>query len=269
MFGERRPPAVLARIVTCAWIQHIPPESGAYAHTLTPDGSVDITYRLDDDGRPTLSGPRTRPTREVVAAGTTTIGIRFRPGASARVLGVPASELVDETVDLRDVWNDSVGELSDALAFAGSAEGVVSVLLGAVSQRAQRAPDPDPVAQLIVRSLRDDTRRLRDIARFVGLSERQVRRRCVEAIGYGPKTLQRIARLQRLLAAASADTDWCLADLAQEYGYADQAHLTSEFRRLAACSPGQFIARMRAACGSHDHRFSAGVWRTLGGRPPT
>jgi AraC-like DNA-binding protein len=51
-----------------------------------------------------------------------------------------------------------------------------------------------------------------------------------------------------------------LANLAIEHGYTDQAHLTSESRRLTGMSPATFIAEMRESCASHDHRASLGTW---------
>jgi AraC-like DNA-binding protein len=69
----------------------------------------------------------------------------------------------------------------------------------------------------------------------LGLSERQLRRRFVDAVGYGPKTLARILRFQRFLALAGSGED--LARLALAAGYADQAHLTRETRRLAGRTP--------------------------------
>jgi AraC-like DNA-binding protein len=258
-FQERPPPALLAGIVTCAWIQHIPRESGPYLHTSTPDGSVEIVYTLDSS--PYLVGPRTRPTQDVLAPGTSTIGIRFRPGASVGVVGVPASELVDRSVDLREVWGGTADRLIEELGSADSPTTVASLLMRAVAKQSMGSPAPDPVAQLIVQSLRRDARGLVDLERLGGLSDRQVRRRCVAAIGYGPKTLQRIARFQRLLATAHNEVDERLAELATEHGYADQAHLTSESNRLTGLPPAAFIAEMRESCASHDHHVSRRTWR--------
>jgi AraC-like DNA-binding protein len=258
-FQELPPPAVLAGIVTCAWIQHIPIESGPYVHTSTPDGSVEIACRLGDSHGPHLIGPRTRPSQEVLAPGTTTVGIRFRPGASGGVVGMPVSELVDQTVDLRDVWGSSADRLADELGSADSSN-VLASLLGAVHRESIGTSGPDPVAELIVQSLRQNAERLPDIGQLVGLSKRQVRRRCVAAIGYAPKTLQRIARFQRLLAVTHTEVDDNLADLAVEHGYADQAHLTSESRRLSGLPPATLIAEMRESCASHDHRASLCTW---------
>ena len=69
------------------------------------------------------------------------------------------------------------------------------------------------------------------------LSERTLRRRFEEAFGYGPKTLDRILRFQRFLTLVRASGDASGASLAAETGYADQAHLVRESRRLAASTP--------------------------------
>jgi transcriptional regulator GlxA family with amidase domain len=79
----------------------------------------------------------------------------------------------------------------------------------------------------------------------VGLSERQFRRRSHAAIGYGPKTLQRILRFQRfvrLLDASPQPQD--LAALAALTGYADQPHLTRECATLSGLTP-KALARAR------------------------
>ena len=69
------------------------------------------------------------------------------------------------------------------------------------------------------------------------MSERQLRRRCEVAIGYGPKTLDRVLRFQRFRCLRDRRAA-SLAQLAFESGYADQAHLTREYLRLAGTTPG-------------------------------
>ena len=78
------------------------------------------------------------------------------------------------------------------------------------------------------------------MARDLGLSERQLHRRCVAAVGYGPVLLRRVLRFRRFVSridAGGASGD--LAGLAAEAGYADQAHLTRESRELAGLPPGR------------------------------
>jgi len=95
--------------------------------------------------------------------------------------------------------------------------------------------------------LRDPAARTEAVAAEVGLSERQFRRRCQAAAGYGPKTLQRVLRFQRfvrLLDAARAPALPDLAAVATQAGYADQAHLTRECSDLSGLTPVK-LARVR------------------------
>lgn len=98
--------------------------------------------------------------------------------------------------------------------------------------------------------LRAPVARTGDVAAAVGLSERQLRRRCHAAAGYGPKTLQRVHRFQRFVRRLDATSDGAALDLAAiaaDAGYADQAHLTRECAALAGLSPSALAAsRLRS-----------------------
>jgi AraC-like DNA-binding protein len=76
------------------------------------------------------------------------------------------------------------------------------------------------------------------------LSERQLRRRFLASVGYGPKTLHRVLRFRRFLALAPAlaAREETLAACAAELGYADQAHLARDCRELAGLPPGRLVA---------------------------
>jgi transcriptional regulator GlxA family with amidase domain len=82
------------------------------------------------------------------------------------------------------------------------------------------------------------------LADDIALSERQLRRRVEGAVGYSPRTLARIVRFQRFLRAArtSPRARVDLAGLAAATGYADQAHLTRESRRLGGLPPAALLA---------------------------
>jgi AraC-like DNA-binding protein len=82
-----------------------------------------------------------------------------------------------------------------------------------------------------------------DVADRVHLSERQLQRRFAERVGYGPKTFQRIERFQRAVAQLGREGVE-LARAAALAGYADQAHLTRESRRLAGLSPRELVSWM-------------------------
>jgi hypothetical protein len=91
---DRRPQALLARQVSCVWIQEVSTDSDPFAHRRAPNGSAELLCTLGST--PRVLGPQTGPVEEVLAPGTVIVGVRLRPEAAAAVLGVPASELSDQ-----------------------------------------------------------------------------------------------------------------------------------------------------------------------------
>ena len=85
--------------------------------------------------------------------------------------------------------------------------------------------------------LRDPRVRIDRLADELGFSERQLRRRFDDAVGYGPKTLQRVLRLRRFLTSPGAG----IAVAAIDAGYADQAHLARECRALTGLAPSEWV----------------------------
>jgi AraC-like DNA-binding protein len=226
---------------------------------------MEISYRRGST--PVLVGPRSHHTEELLAPGTTIVGVRFRPGAAVAIARMPASELVDRSVSLSDVWGPQADRLADQLAAVESPAIIESILEREIHQVLVASAPPDPVVQVVVDALTRRAAEVGDLPKVLDVSSRQLLRRCVAAVGYGPKALQRILRFQRLLAAAHTGVDDPLAVLAIELGYADQAHLTDESRRLTGLPPGAFLAEVRKSCDvSHDHRASLAFLATTGAR---
>src|SRR2546428_153912 len=96
-FKERLPASPLRGLVTCVWVQEVGRASPPYVHRTVPNGSAEFVCTLGS--LPRIVGPQTGPTEERVAAGTVTIGLRFRPGVAQALLALPASELVDLEID--------------------------------------------------------------------------------------------------------------------------------------------------------------------------
>jgi methylphosphotriester-DNA--protein-cysteine methyltransferase len=137
------------------------------------------------------------------------------------------------------------------------------------------AGPPDSLVVHAARLVQDPRARSIDLVRALGVSERQLRRRFDAAVGYGPKTLQRVLRFQRFLAGMSRREDGVdLAQLAAAAGYADQAHLTREAGLLSGRSPA-VLARDRtgvlaAAAGARIEFGQGSPWSAehlRGGQP--
>jgi AraC-like DNA-binding protein len=210
------------------WVRDGAP-TGSPPLRVVPDGSADIIWR--DDGRSIATftaGPDTEAQLAPLAEGSRMVGIRFAPGAAAAVLGIPLDELRDRRVPLADLWGPVADELAERVALSAHP---VQTLATSVRERID-AP-PDPTAAAIARRLEfaEGPGVVSGVADDVGVSERHLQRRCRSAFGYGPKTLHRVLRFQRALRLARAGGR--LADVAAVVGYADQAHMARDTRRLA------------------------------------
>lgn len=220
-----------------AWT--IGPASAANETTL-PDGSIDIVW--SETGAPLLAGPDTRPVPSTRPPGTTVVGVSFRPGAARALLGIPAHELRDLRVPLADVWGRDATRLEQRLD-DGSPAARLKLIKYGLQRRLERAEPPDElVAAAVTRLHRRVPRPVRELSRELGISERQLRRRFHATVGYGPKTLARVLRFQRMLAIARQGATYDLGQLAADAGYADQAHLTVECTRLAGLPPARLLA---------------------------
>ena len=163
--------------------------------------------------------------------GPASSGIRLRPGAAGALLGLPASELRDSRVAAVLVWGEQVARLHEAGAEPARR---LELLADAV---ARRGAAPDALVAAAASRLADPGARVGGVAAELGVSERQLHRRTLAAVGFGPKTLARVARLRRLVALA----DDSLASRALEAGYASQAHMSDEVRRLTGMTPVRFL----------------------------
>ncbi|HEX2156855.1 MAG TPA: helix-turn-helix domain-containing protein, partial [Actinomycetes bacterium] len=118
----------------------------------------------------------------------------------------------------------------------------LEAMVAGLAARAGDAAPPDPLVAASVAWLERNPAaagRVAALGPAVGLGERQLRRRFLDGVGYGPKTLARVLRFQRLLALLTDDRAGrpTLAEAATLAGYADQAHMTAECTRLAGRSP--------------------------------
>ncbi len=165
------------------------------------------------------------------------VGLRLRPGAAAAVLGRPVSEFTDRMVPLDAAFG--VGGAEKVFAATTPGQRVAALQQTVMEQLADSEPFVDTAVIGAIGMLqRRPHWPVSGVAAAVDLSERQLRRRFETAVGFGPKRLGRILRLQRLLELIHARDDrvrW--SELAIEASYADQPHMINECRALAGISP--------------------------------
>jgi AraC-like DNA-binding protein len=267
-YREFAPPAALRPSVSCLWVAVVPP--GEYRSTVVlPDACVDVIWELGKGAY--VAGPDTGPAPDISPPGTIMAAIRFAPGAGGPALGMPMSALLDQRVDVADLGSGPATGLARRLSGSLEPERALRVLAETVAAMVGEGP-ADPLAARAARLLGRPPVRAEAVAEHLGVSERQLRRRCQASVGYGPATLRRVLRFRRFVSwADAAQGDGAaagdgaaqgdgaagggggprgsadLAGVAFDLGYADQAHLTRECVRLAGVTPAALLAIRRAS----------------------
>ncbi len=204
------------------------------ATRVLPDGCIDLIW---NDGYLFVAGPDTEAQLFSGEAGSSLVGLRFAPGFGPQVVGIPAHDLVNLRVPLDALWTSADARRAGDRLLSTRDPGAVLEDLAL-----ERHVGNDDGLNLVahVAGLARSGATAASIADAVGLSGRQLQRRCVDAFGYGAKTLSRILRMNRAVELARRGVPF--ADVAVRSGYADQSHLARDVKELAGVPLGQLTS---------------------------
>ena len=174
------------------------------------------------------------------------IGARFRPGCFRPFVDWPVSALTNRHRPIAEVLGRSTEDLERRIA--GETDPRLQVeTLAAFLGLSWPAPDTTAqrLADLVARIAGDRAiTRVVQVAELAELTVRSLQRIFADYVGAGPKWVIQRCRLQDAAArVAAADTiDW--AGLAEELGFADQAHLTRAFTATIGVPPAAYARQV-------------------------
>jgi AraC-like DNA-binding protein len=227
--------------LACAWSRQQGDEQAIVP--IVPDGCMDLIWSSHDEAIQ-VAGPDSVRFLAELNPGEELAGVRFNPGAAAEVLGVPAVAIRDARVPLAELWGTDANRIAELV---GAASDRALALEALAADRVVAAGRTSLAIVGIVELARDGTD-VRRMAADLGISERKLRRTCLDAFGYGPKVLQRILRFQQAKRLIEGGVP--LADVAYQAGYSDQAHLTREVTSLAGTTPTRLRPAARTLAAS-------------------
>lgn len=228
-----------------------------------PTGSVDLTFNLasDDlwafasaadrvgmrfDGA-VVHGAQSRYFVLDARRDVHVIGVHFRPGGGAALLGVSAQELTDQHVALSDIWGERARTLREQLLEAPTPAAKFALLEHAMLEQTWRArlrPQTlvHPAISFALRGMQTAPTELRiaQLQSSTGYSPRRFTTLFTAAVGLTPKLYSRINRLRSVVERVARGGEVAWADLASEYGFYDQSHLTRDFREFSGVTPGEY-----------------------------
>jgi AraC-like DNA-binding protein len=204
---------------------------------IIPDGCADImTY---NDQPPHVAGPDTITRLAPLSDGLTITGIRLKPGGVRAVFGCSAALIVNGEAPLAAISPGAVA-LHSALMTAGDIRSRHLLLSDWVRKVITHASASDLAVMAACQHLIAYPNFEIDVlAQQFDWNARTMRRHFIQGCGYGPKHFQRIMRVQRAIRAMqTADTR--LANIAATAGYADQAHMSRDFRSITGFTPAGY-----------------------------
>jgi len=183
------------------------------------------------------------------------IGVHFKPGGAFPFLGLPAGDLADTHVDLESLWGPSAGQLRERLCEARtSAERfqlLQVALLGRLCHGVKQHYAVSAALEMFGKNQAGP--RVREAAKYLGLSQRRFIQVFKSEVGITPKLFSRIQRFQqtRTFIRQNPSINW--ADLAVHLGYFDQSHLIREFLEFSGLNPTDYINRYKRFIESNIH----------------
>lgn len=246
-----RPSAPLGEHVEYFWALSDAP--GHVRERIVPSGTIELVINLHADEFRIFEGHEHR-FRGAIASGcysrafeidtrahTHVLGVHFKPGGAARLLGVPPGALADAHVGLDDLWGRSATELRERLCATPTSRQRIDLLEQALIARLPDRPYRRAPVSVALIELDRPGIEVGQVCRALGLSRRRFIEIFSEDVGMPPKRYSMVRRFQRALAAALRSPSAAWARIALECGYCDQAHLCRDWVALTGVSPAEFV----------------------------
>ncbi|TSA79799.1 AraC family transcriptional regulator [Deinococcus detaillensis] len=248
---EFLPDARLRHLVRNYWQVDEDHDIGQQDHRFMPEQLVRLTFHAGTTWRGPLTGGALEflpgaslegltltPLRAVSFGSTQALGVELYPWGARQLLNW---EFGQPTLDLSlthplltramsalmrlDAWNEARQLLEDWL-------------LGLLAERGQELKSGAGIALKLYGS--PGQTRIGTLAEELNISTRHLERLFAAEVGVNAKTLSRLIRFEAIHNRLWLDPNVSLAQLAYELGFADQAHLTREFKSLSSMTPRSF-----------------------------
>ena len=185
-------------------------------NVIVPDGCQDLIIDSSEGEKPRFFVSPLFDTTQTVTlrSGTMMAGFRIRPGTRVdeeKLLATISSACFDP------YSHDEIGEYIDT--FSTRDNGIEEVLY----------------------SLASGVKTVTRAAKEIGVTTRTLQRLVLRETGRSPVYWMMLARVRK--AARALNSTLHLVDIAELYGYADQAHMTREFKRWFNASPAVLRSR--------------------------
>jgi len=263
LYKESPPSDRFAQLIKCFWSFEDDNAVTGIPEPIIPDGCVEIVFNLADRfRRHYISGKlETQPKSIVVGQMKQAVlieplgkvqlfGIRFQSAGAFSYFRFDLDELANRVEALETVFGNGLVEMEERIASASDFDERIAVTESLLKRSSGRPFTADERLSVAIDEIRKGRgqKRIKLIARDIGMSERNLERLFSRQIGLSPKQFSRTVRFQNVLRTFKTSSDRAFADAAYDFGYFDQSHLINDFQCFSGKSPAAFL--------DQTHRFT-------------
>ena len=210
-------------------------------------GSTADGHSVSRGGCPTsfVYGKRTRPTQTFSNGPFRLTGVVFKPQGLRMLLHADPTALNDGSAGLGEFSREHLGE---QLLNARSDHERVARLGSFLRARVDGAGVEDFLVTESLALIRADIHSIRvpHLLKRLRVSERQLERRFLRAIGVSPHQYIRILRFREALQSLKAKHFERLSDVAYDFNYVDQSHFIKDIKAFSGHTPKRLVQIVHA-----------------------
>ncbi|TCD28780.1 AraC family transcriptional regulator [Pedobacter psychrodurus] len=168
--------------------------------------------------------------------------IVFKPGALYSLLGIPAVELTNTSIDAELVLGKEIEEINDQLFNACTHNEMLSIADRYIIQKLEGIKNRPNRIDLVAEKMLTFDQPLDYYVANGFLSQRQFNRRFLDSVGISPKAFLKVARFDYAYRLKNVTPSRSWFNLAIDCGYYDYQHLSKDYKTFTGFSPSDFFA---------------------------
>ena len=191
----------------------------------------------------TLFGQTVLPESLTLAEDFILIAYFFKPYTLIPLFGVPAQELTDRPIDLREVAPLPSAELQERLLNAGSVKNMICLLDDFVFNLINHSKTEYPSIKYATAQIASNPSKesLAAVQKELHITERTFQRIFERNVGIAPNLYRRICQFNAAFIQLNNKAHHKLSDIAFQHGYADQSHYIRAFREFTQITPKEYL----------------------------
>lgn len=171
----------------------------------------------------------------------------FHPYTANQLLGIPANNLTDEIIELKDLFGSESDDLTDKLFECQTAYNQINLIesfLLKIFSKNQYAIQPMIMTSIELIQQNHGLISLEQLVNLTGYSKSGIERKFMESIGMHPKTYSNIVKLNIYLKILRDEQDVKIIRAAYDAGYYDHSHAFKFFKRITGITPSQYAQKL-------------------------